>query len=234
MEVLDDGDSAPKKVGTKVIGSTVSASCSDSGMQTLTLSYTESVTESIEMAISKVEEYNWSVASTLSITTSANIFGSGGTFTAGLTVSSGGSYSLTATHSKTFSTSSSTTVGHETAYFTPGGAILYGVADQFKIDRSKVPVRLHMECPNEDDYVKNSTISLRTKTYPSAKFWYLIGMFNSTDCAAANSDKSEKCVYDVRNRYSYYYENEAEVKEAFDKCFGPKDGECSCDGEKGI
>ena len=107
VEVLHDENFTKKLIGTKVIGSVAGASC-DTGMQSLILEHTESVTESMGISISKSEGYNWSVSKSLSVTTSATntIRGNSGTVTAGISASSGGTISLTVTQSKSFTNSS--------------------------------------------------------------------------------------------------------------------------------
>ena len=145
IELVDDGRFKPQLVGTKVIASNSAASCDGPGSHELSIEYTESVEDSMTLEISESDEFNWSVTRLVEVEASAKIIGSVGTVTVGISAGVGGSYTATVTNSKSLYEGSEMVVGHPTTYTTPGGAIVYGIIDQHKMDRSKTPVKLIMK-----------------------------------------------------------------------------------------
>ena len=89
------------------------------------------------------------------------------------------------------------------------------------MDSSSTPVKLHLECPNEDDYVKDSTVELKATMYPSASFWALTGKFIAV-ARAAHPDRYQ-CVFDVRRKYSHYFGSKPELAKTFNDSFDGQD-----------
>ena len=217
MTIIDDGQVNPVSAGTEIIGSQDGGSCSGPATHSLTLTSADSVEETTTIELSRTDEINWSVTTSVTVSADAKFLGSGTSVEAGVSVGVGGSHSVTTTNSKSFSTGNEKMVGMGIEYTTPGAALIFGAVERFTIENANVPVDMEMECPDGTNPTKRGTVKMNAVTYPSSHFWSLNGQFEKEAC---DKDWSlPLCVRAVRQQYSHSSFHMQDIKEAFDACF---------------
>ena len=222
IEVIDNGQMEPQYAGTQIIGSADSGTCYGPGSITLILGSADTVEESFSLEIAEENEINWSASVTVEVEAAAKFLGAGGSVTVGVSVGVGGSHSVSKSETKSYNTGNERVVGQETEYSTPGAAIVFGAVDRFTIDKSDTPVKMHMRCPDGDNYVKTSTMKLQSTKFQSAHFWPLVGSFNSAACR--DNRNLPECVRGVKRRHSHFLGKKEEIRADFDRCFADGKG----------
>ena len=217
MTIIDDGQVNPVSAGTEIIGSQSGGSCYGPGTQFLTLTSADSVEETTTIELSRTDEINWSVTTSVTVSGDAKFLGSGTSVEVGVSVGVGGSHSVTTTNSRSFSTGNEKMVGMGIEYSIPGAALAFGYVERFTIDNAYVPVDLKMECPDGTTPTKRSRVKLNAVTYSSSNFWSLNGQFNMAACRKNRFLPS--CINNVRRRYSYGRFDRRRITEAFEACF---------------
>jgi len=219
LEIIDPEQYTPTYEGTQVLGSVSGAHCLTAMDQehTLSISSVDSVTETTSVEVAKSHEINWGISRSVEISASVSILGTGVETTLGHSVSLGGAHSWSRAETKEFSQGGEVSVGHETVYKSPGGAIMFGEVNRYKFDKSDIPTKMHMKCPSGGSFIKSSTIKMKATTFQSAQFETMSGRFYQKACRKDPSIGD--CVKLVDDQYNNFFGSMKEVRDAFMKCF---------------
>jgi len=220
LEILNPESYQPTYQGTQVIGVVSGGSCMGAADHTISMESVDSVEESVGVEVSESDEINYGISVSVEVEASAKIFGSGGSVTVGASASVGGAHSWSRSETKDFSSGSSSGVGQETSYTSPGAAIMFGQVDRYKFDKSDIPTKMHFKCPSGGSFIKESTINLQATTYQAAHFEGMVGVFHKEACDADYS--LPMCVKRLPYQFQNFFGDMSAVREAFVKCF-PED-----------
>ena len=92
------------------------------------------------------------------------------------------------------------------------------------MDKSSVPVRMHMSCPDGTNKTVDSTMDVKKVSYGAASFWSLTGTFNKEACR--KNRELPSCVEAVRRNFGNFVGDRDKIEEAFEKCFAKGKGSC--------
>jgi len=213
MEVLDSARLTRERESYSIIGLVRAAVCVGSGEEEISLSSGREVEQTVEVGSSKTSETNWGVS--VSIEFGAELLGFDSTVT--LTKSVGGSTSWEHSETKSFSEVSAKEGSFTKKFNSPGGALIIGFVERYKIDESQVPARMHYQCPSGNNYSESSTVEVKASSYSVFSYKGMSGGYYQATC---EDDLSvTKCVNDLNEYYGFDVDDYTEVEEAFVKCF---------------
>ena len=179
--------------------------------------------ESISLEVSREDEVNWAVTASVEVEASAKFLGSGTSVTMGMSLGAGGAVVLGSSETKETMTMNEKEHGQVTEFAVPGAGILFGIVDRYEIDQSKVPVKMHMSCPDGQNKTVDSTMDLKKVSFGAAHFWSLTGEFTKEAC---KKDRGlPECVENVRKNFANFVGQRAAIEDAFEKCFADGKGE---------
>ena len=113
--------------------------------------------------------------------------------------------------------------GQVTEFEVPGAGILFGIVDRYEIDKSEVPVKMHLTCPDGQNKTVDSTMALKKVSYGAAHFWSLTGQFTKKACK--KDRQLPECVENVRKNFANFVGMKSEIEDAFEECFADGKGE---------
>jgi len=224
VEIIDeDAKLEPRYTGTEVIGSQSSGSCYGPASHEISITQINGVEESISLEVSREDEVNWAVTASVEVEASAKFLGSGTSVTMGMSLGAGGAVVLGSSETKETMTMNEKEHGQVTEFAVPGAGILFGIVDRYEIDQSKVPVKMHMSCPDGQNKTVDSTMALKKVSFGAAHFWSLTGQFTKEAC---KKDRGlPECVENVRKNFANFVGQRAAIEDAFEKCFADGKGE---------
>ena len=219
VEILDSDDLEPMIEGVEVIGSQSGGTCSATGTHTMTLSNTDSVTETVSLETSTAEEYNWQNSQEFGLALIGAPWGVGAAISMSWTESKGGSVTMTSSETKSFSTGNEKSASQSVTYDAPGAGLIFGVVERFVYDKSNTPTKIYLKCSDGTEKTEEGRMKLRSVTFPSVNYWSWSGKFDEKECKK-NSNLPE-CVNNVRRKYQKmdFDTNQAKVDRNWDKCF---------------
>ena len=94
---------------------------------------------------------------------------------------------------------------------------------RYEIDKSSIPVKLHMECPDGGNTTVDSSIAMKQVSFGAAHFWSLTGEFTKKACRADR--ELPQCVENVRKKFNNFVGQKSDIEDAFEKCFADGKGE---------
>lgn len=223
MEILDeDADLEPQYTGTEIIGSQSSGSCYGPASHEIEITQIHGVEESLSLETSREDEVNWEVTASVEVEASAKFLGSGTSVTMGVSVGAGGARVLGSSETKEDVTINEKEHGQVTEFDVPGAGIVFGIVDRYEIDKSEVPVKMHLTCPDGYNKTVDSTMALKKISFGAAHFWSLTGQFTQEAC---HKDRDlPDCVENVRRNFANFVGQKSKIGEAFEKCFADGKG----------
>jgi len=218
VDILDSSILRHEYDGMDIIGLTTEGSCIGSGEQFISLETTFSVEEAMTVTFSETSEVNW--ATTVSLE-----FGVGSPFIeskVSISQSVGGAYTWQSSEGKSISTATSKTSSHYKYYNAPGGALILGYTEKYKIEKSGVPVKAHYACDSGDTYTKSSTIDFLASAYQAARFKSMSGTFYRDECE--KNGTIADCVNNLNWYLGHHISTIEDVELSFLKCFADGKG----------
>ena len=224
IEILESDDLEPVLEGVEVIGSQSGGTCSATGTHTMTLSNTDSVTETISLETSTSEEHNWQKTQEFGLVLIGAPWGVGAAVSMSFSSSQGGAITLTSSETKSFSEGNSKSAAQTVTYKAPGAGLIFGVVERFVYDKSNTPTKIYLKCSDGTKKTEEGTMKLRSVTFPSVNYWSWSGKFNKKQCKK-NSNLPD-CVNNVRRMYQKMDldTDQAKVDRSWDECFAGKKG----------
>ena len=232
IRVGSQGLLSPIYLGTEVIGANSGGSCSGPSTANLGLTHLRQVTESTTLEFAESNENNWGVAVTVEVEAAAKVFGAGSSVTMGVSVSRGGSHTVSKSESTTKEVAHQSSATSTVNYPIPGAAIMFGVADKYKMDGADVPATMELLCPDGSTIEKETHIKVKSTTYMSAHFWSRQGKFHTQPCR--NDWRLPQCVHRVQQQYKAFLgnANSQNIVNGFDACFAHGKGSINGSKEK--
>ena len=223
VEIEDTGDLEPQLTGTEIIGSQSSGSCYGPASHEISLTQVHAVEESFSLETFEEKEINWEVSVSVEVESSAKFLGSGASVTMGVSVGAGGARTMgTAKTTETVNINEKEH-GQVTEFDVPGAGILFGIVDRYELDKSSVPVKMHLSCPDGRNKTIDSTMALKKVSYGASDFWSLTGQFTKEACR--QDRELPECVSRVRKNFANFIGQKAEIEDAFEACFANGKGE---------
>jgi len=210
--------------GVEVIGSQSGGTCSATGSHTMTLSNTDSVTETVSLETSTAEEYNWQNTQEFGLALIGAPWGVGAAVSMSFSSSQGGAVTMTSSETKSFSEGNSKSAAQSVTYDAPGAGLIFGIVERFVYDKSNTPTKIYLKCSDGTEKTEDGTMKLRSVTFPSVNYWSWSGKFDKKECE--KNSKLPECVNDVRRKYQKMDldTNQAKVDRDWDKCFADGKG----------
>ena len=223
VEIEDTGELEPQLTGTEIIGSQSSGSCYGPASHEISLTQVHAVEESFSLETWEENEINWDVSVSVGVETSAGFLGSGVTLTAGVSVGAGGGRTLGSAKTTETVNINEKEHGQVTEFEVPGAGILFGIVDRYELDKSSVPVKMHLSCPDGRNKTLDSTMALKKVSYGAAHFWSLTGQFTKEACR--KDRELPDCVENVRKNFANFIGMKTEIEDAFEACFADGKGD---------
>jgi len=213
VEILDSVQFTREYDGVDIIGLNREASCVGSASKELTLESGNSVEETVGVEFSKSSEVNWGRTISIEFGVNTPLVETSVTVTQEV----GGSSSWGSSEHQSFSEINSKSATHKVEYKSPGGALVLGWIERYKIKQTSVPIKMHYQCPSGEKYFETSTMDFHASTYQPVSFKSMTGYFYRSAC---EDDRTvTNCVYELDWYLGHHSSTIEEVELAFMKCF---------------
>ncbi|XP_074648094.1 uncharacterized protein LOC141903733 [Tubulanus polymorphus] len=192
IRILDEV--LPTETGQRVVGITTAQACSPGSDNSLSLSATDSVTETTSVTVSEGGSFTFESTISVEAEASAGFLGNGGSVTVGFSQSFGGSTSWETSTTTQTSTGTESSSAKEISFTGPGAALVIGHTREYTFNTNNINAAVDVVCSDGVTFVKSTTINLSAKSYGVTHYDTHTAQFTSTDHC---TDTTRSCIRNI-------------------------------------